>query len=742
MISTLLGFVLSVFSIVSENKMTEEIEILDIDVDDVIVDSDKGASNLSIQSDSDRKKNVRKVVSGGGKAPHVAVSFKPVRKPQVVAEPENNNERRMSLRSRGRPKKKASENIECFDIGDSESDNSDASDDEEIQVLDDTVDGIDPDLEEISITGGVSNTDGFCELCGLYLDTITDIEQHHVEVHKIVLCKWCNKKVTLSKIRSHIGSSCPKFDKILGSHCSIHNKMETDEMLKEDEFRNCRPWSCDACGQRYDRNSLMEPAEIPDSFVCPGCLHGRVRSLDNVTASEEKVVEEIDLDEETETREEAPSTESVVLDIIEEILVDLVDNSVEPASVREYCPSENTPESSNEPVLILDGNSEEDTSQDTSQGEVDIDEIIMEVESKVVDYLIDTATEFLNKTNAKISDNPTEVVNSQGPEENFCDSKDSENNSSAKELGKPRISPTKEASVQELSNEDAESVVTLDDTKNGDRSVSNDVGSVSISEDIVMLDNEPDCETITHVETQESLKEKQEESASEASSPKQDQSATIENPAKKSNTIEVVSLENDDSIPEVVSLDVSQDTQVVKPTGELENTITLNDDEGETKKPAEEPVRRVAKKSTRPPIRPQTQPSEEDLRNNIENPRKRKADSPLKGGSPRKTARKSTRPPIAPQVLSFMFVDESREEDEVSEVTEVADEAEVTEIATVNAQKVADVVEDREKEWEKIREHAWGVSDEGPEMDTSVLLASPGRDKIDDDSDIEEITIC
>ena len=89
-----------------------------------------------------------------------------------------------------------------------------------------------------------------------------------------------------------------------------------------------------------------------------------------------------------------------------------------------------------------------------------------------------------------------------------------------------------------------------------------------------------------------------------------------------------------------------------------------------------------------------------------------------------------------------MFVDESREEVDVTEVTEVADEAEVTEIATVNAQKVAEVVEDREKEWEKIREQAWDISDEGPEMDTSVLLASPGRDEIDDDSDIEEITIC
>ena len=76
-----------------------DIEILDIDLDDIIIESgnenEKMASNVSVDSENDRKKNVRKVVSGGGKAPHVAVSFKPVRKPQV-AETEKINERRIS----------------------------------------------------------------------------------------------------------------------------------------------------------------------------------------------------------------------------------------------------------------------------------------------------------------------------------------------------------------------------------------------------------------------------------------------------------------------------------------------------------------------------------------------------------------------------------------------------------------------------------------------------------------------
>ena len=43
-------------------------------------------------------------------------------------------------------------------------------------------------------------------------------------------------------------------------------------------------------------------------------------------------------------------------------------------------------------------------------------------------------------------------------------------------------------------------------------------------------------------------------------------------------------------------------------------------------------------------------------------PEKRKIESP-KSASPKKVARKSTKPPIAPQVLNFMFVNESSDED-------------------------------------------------------------------------------
>ena len=112
-------------------------------------------------------------------------------------------------------------------------------------------------------------------------------------------------------------------------------------------------------------------------------------------------------------------------------------------------------------------------------------------------------------------------------------------------------------------------------------------------------------------------------------------------------------------------------------------------------------------------------------------------------------SRKSTtRPPIAPQVLSFMIVDEPRKVDEVTEVSDDSDDSDEDEVTEIG--RKAEGAEDREKEWEKIRNEAWDISDntvretsEMVEMDTvSALLASPARERIDGDSDIEEITIC
>ena len=727
-----------------------DIEILDIDLDDIIIESgnesEKMASNVSVDSENDRKKNVRKVVSGGGKAPHVAVSFKPVRKPQV-AETEKINERRIGLRSRGRSKKKSSQNIECFDIGDSESDNSDNSDEDEIQVLDDTVDEIEPDLEEISIMGGVS-TDGFCDLCGLYLDTISDIEQHHVEVHKIVLCKWCNKKITLSKIRSHIGSNCPKFVKILGSHCSIHNKMETDEMLNLDEFKSCRPWSCDACGQRYDKKSLMEPAETPDSFVCPGCLHGRVRSLDSIT-EQEKVVDEINLDEETATIEETPSSEGIVFDIIEDLVKDITCTPNE--RCKDLCFASEKDNISAPPQSLVDSNCEgeitvsakevselekyveltEDKAKEWENSENEVMEtppVVSPVEKDLDESIIEVQSDItiLGKSLQDVLQSTDSTTNSEA----ICENKGAESSAPMNKIWNVDVNlDTQAKGIVTLNDIEKDKISSCYDFEKGE----ND----SNSEDVMLVDTETPNNGDDHAKSKDIL------------SIVNTEKHLLENkgiPIEKSTIdIEIVALEDENNSPEVVSL-VNENERPENSANDfqkklVDSIITLDEKVSEIKKVPEEGVRRVARKSTRPPRSPQKSPIEEDI---TETSRKRTAKSPA--GSPRKTARKSTtRPPIAPQVLSFMIVDEPRIVDEVTEVSDDSDEDEVTEIG-----RKAEGAEDREKEWEKIRNEAWDISDntvretsEMVEMDTvSALLASPARERIDGDSDIEEITIC
>ena len=77
-----------------------------------------------------------------------------------------------------------------------------------------------------------------------------------------------------------------------GSHCSVHNEIETDDQLELENFKNCRPLCCDACSQRYDSKSLRDFDEKSKSFICPGCLHGRIdASEEAVVQSDDAVVE-------------------------------------------------------------------------------------------------------------------------------------------------------------------------------------------------------------------------------------------------------------------------------------------------------------------------------------------------------------------------------------------------------------------------------------------------------------------
>ena len=232
-----------------------------------------------MNSSQERRAACRRVAGNGGKAAHVAVKFKPLRKPVTTTA----------------PVKRKNVVLECVDLGDDDDEDvNKEEEDDECQILDvDVDDNMDEDLEELA-------SESFCDLCGLYLETIKDLDTHHQTVHKIIFCKWCDKRITISKFKKHILSQCSMFKQIRSSHCSIHNTMETEEDLGEDETRGCRPWCCDLCDQRYDKISLTIPADTKNAFICPGCIHGKVFSLSDKRSSASKTIEEVQLEADAE----------------------------------------------------------------------------------------------------------------------------------------------------------------------------------------------------------------------------------------------------------------------------------------------------------------------------------------------------------------------------------------------------------------------------------------------------------
>jgi len=198
-------------------------------------------------------RTVRKSTGVGGKAPHVVVPFKPLRKSLAVKPPT--------------PKKSKNVNPEYFDVEDGE------DSDDEIQVIEH-----DP-LDDIEV---VSDGEMFCDMCGLFLESSSDMELHHETVHQLTTCKWCNLRLGISEIKNHIGSNiCQIFKKAVGSHCSVHDQIETDAQLEMEDFRNCRPLRCNTCSQRYDSKSLKDLDEKTNAYICPGCLHGKIYTTDS-----------------------------------------------------------------------------------------------------------------------------------------------------------------------------------------------------------------------------------------------------------------------------------------------------------------------------------------------------------------------------------------------------------------------------------------------------------------------------
>ena len=63
--------------------------------------------------------------------------------------------------------------------------------------------------------------------------------KHKLPKEKLqILLRWCQSKVALVKIGAHLIKTCASFTPVLGSHCSVHNQIETEEMAKEAKYRS------------------------------------------------------------------------------------------------------------------------------------------------------------------------------------------------------------------------------------------------------------------------------------------------------------------------------------------------------------------------------------------------------------------------------------------------------------------------------------------------------------------------
>ena len=239
----------------------QDIEIVDID--------DPSPSVSGLDSTIRRAKTLRRSTSLGGKSRRIPITSRPLRR-QLS--------RKVTTTSRTNQKE-----IECFDIDDDDdeddynkTDDSDPESEDDITVLEE-----DDPLEDESI--GEELTDGFCDLCGLHLPSQSEIEKHQLEVHKTSSCKWCDLRVPASELKVHLLTSCSKFVKLRGTHCSVHKRIEREEDLEQEEYKNCRPLSCDTCLQRFELGSLHQKEDSGHLFLCPGCLHGRVDPSKKVT---------------------------------------------------------------------------------------------------------------------------------------------------------------------------------------------------------------------------------------------------------------------------------------------------------------------------------------------------------------------------------------------------------------------------------------------------------------------------
>ena len=322
----------------------EEIEVVDIDDPPPVPDlTDKTKK---------RERRVRKSTGLGGKTRRVAITARPVRRPPPP--PVSVTPPAPARKKETRSKK----SIECFDIddGDEDDDESAAGDsdsDDDIEVLEDE----DPLEDGESIEE--DQTPGFCDLCGLHLVGETEIEKHLSDVHKLTSCKWCQTRTRTSELKEHIQTSCAKFVKLRGTHCSIHNRTETEEDLNQPQHTNCRPLSCDTCEQRFEITSLLQKELGKELFICPGCLHGRIDPTKIITDRE---VEEISED----CRE----------------VTEVSDSKKEDSEVREI-------------TEITEDSSDKDITEDSTDKEETVDSEVKEIRIEKVERVVGCDTNLM-----------------------------------------------------------------------------------------------------------------------------------------------------------------------------------------------------------------------------------------------------------------------------------------------------------------------------------------------------------
>jgi len=595
-----------------------DIEILTIDDSAPLV---KTTLNKTKNPLKKKWRTMRKSTGVGGKAPHSAIPFKPLRKTVAVQPPS--------------PKKAKNVDPEYFDVEDDE------DSDDEIQVIEN-----DPLNYVEVISDGAS--DGFCDICGLFLDNAKDMENHHGTVHQLVTCKWCQIRLGISEVKNHIGSKlCPNFTKLLGSHCSVHNEIETDEKLEKEEFKNCRPLRCDACSQRYDRKSLRDFDEQSKSYICPGCLHGRIESPE----SDEKEV----------------LTDNEKHDEIEPVVITTSPKIVRP--VPEFLSTPNPiplPE-----ILLLDDFDQDHRADDALEQELSNAATGKKEESVIPSNKNGNKSKLVKKKEESLTSKLVELINTElqekpiadinvesmeefkdvgnsvsrssndGEEEKLIDL--DENEIICEEIESPTTESNMEVTVVECPRED-------ESNKQEEESPidNNAVRSKDLSVDGLIInpstEEEDSCSVIEIIENSEVV-------ASVTKLVGNDES-------KHKNEVDEILVENnscetriaDDSIPTASFPTRTSPTKCT--TAELVST--------EIQSPSiTTPARRVARKSTKPPQKPQRiteNLSELLLFENLNatpsstlSP-KRKLASPT---TSRKVARKSTRPPNNPQRTLF-----------------------------------------------------------------------------------------